>query len=534
MADEGQTRRNWVHIVDRVSLVLSRRDGKPPEALEFGYRLDAEHEWIVTGPSGELESVRQGIGPAAKQVASILILDFGNSVGRYRAGPLGTLQVHSGKWTEAHYTQMIGDISTRAAALPFHAGTSSASPYARTELHSPDVLYHAFVWLRYVLLEDPEAQLIGALRQIIRDPHRRMAREERTIHADRARSLSLKSLEEISLGAKPLQRVCPGMGLFGGDLFPIEVSEITTHPTFDTAENRFVKAFLAACGAIIDAIRRIDTNPTLFSRVNADCVTMEGELAPILHHHMWDDVGEMHLFPASSTVLHRHPAYRQILRHHILMPMASTVLPMDTTSVQQMLEVKDIATLYEIWCAFAVIDAVCKWKGPPFQALQFARNNLGVSVSKGICVSWEDGTEVAYNPTYTSNTGFHGLSWSRQMRPDVALYVPNGPSFGIHVFDAKFRLIGSLTEDSDSEAKAKVSDLQKMHTYHDAIDEVRSAWVLYPGTEKCSFHPRSSCASRLNTERTVDGIGAVPVVPGEDLRELVTLVGAMLDSASTI
>lgn len=502
--------------------------GSGAEPAQGGWTLDAEHQWVVEGTVDEIDDVAAALGPVARRAGrNVLLLRFGNGVGRYRAGQLGVLRVRSGKWTECHYDEMLSDISRRAAALPFHAGAPSALPYSRSELEAPDVLYHAFVWLRHAVLEG-EALLVGALWAVVRDPHRHMVQNERVVPADRAVRLSARAIDEIANGVRPFRRVPMGRGLLQGDMFPVEVTETIAQPTTDTAENRFVLAFLRSCGAVLDGMRkRVSCERTVLARrVRDDCDAIEAELAPIKRHRVWEDVGAMRFFPASSTVLQRRSAYREVLRQHILLRMASKALPLDAEEVEHLLEVKDIARLYELWAAFAVVDAVRASKGDVAWAAQPATDELGSKLGCGLIARWSDGTEVAYNVTYSMSPSLYGHSWSVSLRPDVTLQIPSGPSAGLHLLDAKFRLDGTLDrKPQNAEGDAKAGDLHKMHAYRDAIPEARSAWVMYPGTEF-----RAWCEDGHEVENVADltgaiaGIGAVPVVPGSDeslLRQLV-------------
>jgi len=502
-----------------------RKDGQGAEAVQHGWVLDAEHEWVAEGPEVHIAQIANALNASAQSISDrVLILSFGTAVGRYDAGPLGILHVRSGKWTEDHYSSMLEDIAGWASALPFHAGAPSSVPYSRTELRAPDVLYHVFMWLRRAVIEDKEARLVGALRAILRDPHRQIRAEDRLAPAEFATRLSPRALERVAAGAHPLHRVRKGAGLAGGTLFPIEVLERISTPTSDTAENRFVKAFLDAGGHVVEAMRqRIQKASTsLARRVRADCAAIEGELEPIRRHRLWEGVGAMVLFPAASTVLQRRAPYREVLRHHILMRQASKALPLAHAEVAEMLEVKNITTLYELWTAFAVFDAVTSVKGRPASAQRVAVNGLAASVRGGLLARWSDGTEIAYNASFSKASGFHGRSWSVRLRPDVSLWVPTGPSAGLHLLDAKFKLDGSLKRDA---AKVRPDDLHKMHTYRDAITEAKSAWVMYPGTATVERRPINA--------NSVEGVGAVPLVPGVHPKELHALVARMLGLPST-
>jgi hypothetical protein len=299
--------------------------GIAAERFEGGWVLDAERRWVVEGEPGQMTEVVAALGSVASRVsAGVATLWFGNGVGRYRAGPLGTLCVRSGKWDESHYERMLEDIARTAVALPFQAGAASALPFSRTEVDSPDVLYHAFVWLRHAVLEGG-APLLGALRAIASDPHRQMVQHERLTPTGYASRISARALDEIASGVRPLQRVSKGRGLPGHDVMPSEIMETVARPSVDTAENRFVLAFVRSCGAVVDGMRaRMASETTLLAtRLRGDCDAIDGELNPILRHRVWEGVAAMRFFPVSSTVLQRRSPYREVLRHHILLRLAS-------------------------------------------------------------------------------------------------------------------------------------------------------------------------------------------------------------------
>jgi predicted component of viral defense system (DUF524 family) len=275
-----------------------------------------------------------------------------------------------------------------------------------------------------------------------------------------------------------------------------------------------VKAFLAECAWVVERVRReLGTGEDGFARrVGSDC----GALASVLLHWqrapVWRGVGVMAHFPASSTVLQRRPEYRTVLRHQQMLRLGSRV-PLDPATSLKLLESKDIAALYELWAAFAVLDAVRDVLGPPAHVARVVVAHTGASVAWGLVARWADGTELAYNQTFTRTGGFHGRSRSLTLRPDVALFVPVGASAGLHLFDSKFRREGALDGGAE-DASFKNSDIHKMHAYRDAISAARSAWVLYPGGERQAFFDDGRLGLDAIGGGPVRGVGALPLRPG--------------------
>ncbi len=91
--------------------------------------------------------------------------------------------------------------------------------------------------------------------------------------------------------------------------------------------------------------------------------------------------------------------------------------------------------------------------------------------------------------TYSANGEFRSISFSQ--RPDIAIEIfpPHGtPS--IYLFDPKYKLDSEWQEEGAGNGAPKKEDIDKMHTYRDAIRDaeqrrvVRNAAILYPGSSK--------------------------------------------------
>ncbi len=428
--------------MDRVARVrlVRRGDGPAAEAVAGGWRVDAEADWLVEGDDDGLRAVVAALPAGIAQVwGSVVRLRLGTSVGRIAAGPLGVLYVRSGKWSEVEYEQMLDEIAAEAMALPFAAAAASALPYARDPLlRAVDVPYHAFVWLRHALLDAPRRPLLGALRGIVADPHRRLLRHERDVPVELAAAISPRTLDDVVAGRWPLQRAPEGCGVRG--FLPIRVADSAAKHSVDTAENRFVKVFLELCAHVISSMRRRLSGAAagLRARLAADLDAIDGALAPVRRSTLWREVGRLTHVPSGSSVLQRNANYREVLRSSVLLRAASRVLPLSEPELVRLLEVKDVAKLYEIWCGFHLVGLLRARLGAPAVLTAIRRDAFGANVRWGLHARWSTGVEVAVNPTYTMSCGWHGRSRSVELRPDLALFVPSGPGVGLHLFDAKF------------------------------------------------------------------------------------------------
>lgn len=493
-------------------------DGVPPDHLDGAILIDAESAWVAQGTPQEVGLVEAALGRevCTPIAAGVLLVRFGNCVGQVEdAGPLGRLVIRSGKWHERDFDTLLQDLSRVTAALPFAASTSSALPYERTVVGAQDAAYHAFVWLRHALLREEDSELHDAIEGILRSPHRRLVRTTREVPVELAGHLGTRSLDDVASGRWPLVSSRMGFMAGGRQVLPVRIDETLARESVDTAENRFVKAFLEECAGVVDLVRqRLGRGDGAAAhRVKSDCARLIEVIRTWRRSPIWREVGLLTHFPESSTVLQRRSEYRSVLRHHQMIRLGSRV-PIDPTVSRRLLDSKDVAALYELWSAFVVLDEVGAILGRPSHVARVVTDSWSATVRWGLIARWSDGTELAYNGTYTRTTGFHGKSRSLRLRPDVALNVATGPNAGLHLFDAKFRLDGTLDPDlEDDDTTYKHSDLWKMHAYRDAIPAARTAWVVYPGAEDAVFFDDGRRGLSTLMDGPLDGVGALSLRP---------------------
>ncbi len=533
---------------------IPRRRGSPAvQALPRpdGWRLQAECGWVVESSREWCDQVEAALPRVVYERLAdrLLLLSFGNHVGRYHAGPLGTLEVYSGKWGDADYDQLLERISEEAAALPFDAGTPSALPFDRSMLGSRDVLYHAFAYLRHVVgpTVSRERALLPILQGIVRRPHRRFQRVGREVPLELARRVEPRVMQDVLCGRWPLERVRGSQGPLAVALQghrPTHIEETVATDFLDTAENRFVKCFLDIALGVVDLMRtRVSAahRPESWTKsVLAGCSDIERALRPVRQHTMWRDVGPMVHFPASSTVLQRRHEYRELFQHYNRLRLGSR-LPLETDLAEQLLEVKNIALLYEMWSCFALVRAVKAVLGEPVSAGRMKCDDLGLGLGWEYRVRWKNGARVLYNPSFSRARAGLRRSYSVPLRPDLLLEIPRSEGRELHVFDAKFKvdwLDSAMPSDEDRgdeeknrgrerDGTFKRADIYKMHAYRDALPAVRSAWVLYPGTRMRFFAEDSETGmveQHLGLPKRIDGVGAVPLPPEEPGAALVGVV----------
>lgn len=526
---------------DGVELVLqSRRPNGPEPYMESGRLvLQAEAQWLLSGPTDVLAGIAAVLGSTAERLtAELLLLNFGNAVGLIDVPVIGRVEVVSGKWSTAHFDQMLRDLMAVASGLPYAAGAVTALPYDRSVAAREDVLYHAFVYLRHILLgaAASEDQVVPALNLILKEPHRHFEQSRRTVPLELASRVDAAGLVKLAGGGGHPVRVSsaqsarlPLARALRGHI-PTEVDERQVRSTYDTPENRFIKAFLGQALGVIEGMRRVvgrAKQATPFHRrILADCDLCEQALRPVRHDAFWDQIGPMVRVPVGSTVLQRRRGYREVFGHFSRLRLASQA-PVDREQVQRLLETKDIAELYELWVYFMIVREMEQLLGRPIRAGRPQASEYAVGAPRALEVVWANGARVSYNLTFSRSQVKDRRSFSAPLRPDVAIEVTSGPNSGLHLFDAKFKLdrvddvlaIGSIPTNETADERVgtfKRGDLYKMHTYRDAIQRARSVWILYPGddTRFYSVAGKPIYASDALPD-VLNGVGALPLRPDD-------------------
>jgi len=376
--------------------------------------------------------------------------------------------------------------------MPFAEGSPSPLPYDRSLAVREDVLYHVFVYLRYILsMRAPtEDRLAPAMAAILQEPHRQFERTSRVVRLEMATGTDMGAASGLiasgvfpaphGIAHVPLARAMRGH-------LPNQIAEQDVELDFDTPENRFIKGFLDMALAVVRAVERAleerrEARRSTW-RLAADCQDMRRKIESWLGKPLWRVVGRMTFVPAASTVLQRKRGYRDVFRHFSRLRLASKRLPLSQHTVRDLLEARDIAKLYEIWTFFAATEVMTELLGAPARADVHEVSAFQVDVRRGFSVTWPNGEKLVYNACFDQN--MTRRSYSVRLYPDITFELPNGQ---VHIFDAKFKLKWLDNDEGDDSAAQRNSmwkeeDLYKMHAYRDAIVKAESAWVLYPGHE---------------------------------------------------
>ena len=504
--------------------VRPRRGAPVPRRVEGVLHLQGEKEWILSGAPGVLDAVGAALPHHSERLGpGTLLLTFGNSVGRLDLPHLGPVEVASGKWGEDAFDRMLSDLMAVAGSLPFSFGMGPLLSMESSAEERERVRYHAFLYLRHILSDTAPRQdrLIPVLELILRDPHRRWRRDFRSVPLEEATRVDPTALAHLA--GSPLRRVDrmgDGTGSerrvatagvrrlalrLGGHL-PERIREERVASDVDTLENRFVLHFLREAHALIREVAKdaAGLREAFATRLAREADACGRRLDQILRAPLWREVGEARHLSLTSTVLQGRRGYREVFRHWLTLRQG-TRIPLRAEEARRMVEAKDVALLYELWCYFRVVDQVRDLLGAPDRAGVVDVAKWQAHVRPEYRVHWP-GVTLAYNGRFSAGRRGARFAYSTPLRPDIVLTHRRRGGTVVHLFDAKFR-VDRGSGGSRGGDTFKRTDLAKMHAYRDAIPAARAAWVLYPGEEHRMFHVEPG-------DEEQGGVGAIPLVPG--------------------
>jgi uncharacterized protein len=457
-------------------------------------------------------------------------VNFKNYTGLTRIGGIN-LKVENRKISDDLYESMLSYISDKYASLVFSFGSATGLEHEKTSL-GDESEYIKYLFLKKRLLDSrPNIDEIASL--ILSEPHKKLLTEERACMVDESDTIDSSLLVNMFSGhlnfavlaeGHPLAATALGRILkqaTGKRLYPAEARKVKKYYTFDTNENRFVLYFLMKIDQTIDNfLQKLGGKSGTY--LNPDiikyCTTLQNKINYLLADPLWNDVGQMTFVPSHSTVLQKRDGYRHLYHLYSLLQLATRYRFL-SEDFRNIIENKDVATLFEYWSFFLVKDVLDSKYRPLQYTVLVPPNDIEHSLKEGVCIKYNNNFSLIYNYSAAGSRGVDlsqqfptvykaNNSYSHSLRPDIAVVKNNGSKL---IFDAKHKgkegAGGFYGEDSDGTIEGyKEEDLDKMHTYREAIENVRGAFALYPG-RKIAVYP---CH---NAQGVFHGIGALPLRP---------------------
>ena len=469
------------------------------------------------------------------------------------------------------YRAMVEAIGSRCSQLLLDWGSPTALNISPDPEKQGQTLLEKFLFLRHVLGPD---RLDLYLETLARRPHSTLHRE-RVWQPAAFASPAAFARDPLRFGRHWENAPAGDEGMIAG----FNAQEILTErkfDSFDTPPNRFIKfalqTFRGICEDVIHSkIKNPDTGRTMVLNQERgaawqEAVQMRDTLDACLATPFFADISPLLRIPFESQALQKREGYREILHGWLMLDVAAQIDWPGRNDAYDGTN-RDVATLYEFWLYFVLIDLFQKklgmtWlrdepdsgDGPLPFCCKSTDGGMRINLKRGresFCrFRWEHSGQSLlvhffYNRLFREQPAIlEDGSYSKSFRPDYTAVVLPAQYEGVRWqkaeelaeaagtisylhFDAKYRIdklkdLFGATEETDEdrqEAKStgtvKNADLYKMHTYNEAIRRTVGSFVLYPGTDTTPNYQDSGKDRNIyrRYHEIIPGIGAFALKP---------------------
>ncbi len=453
------------------------------------------------------------------KIGDIYIINFQNYVGRSRIGPVN-IEVCNRKISTQQYQSLLSHITKQYSDLVFQFSKTkdrfNKGDYSHTGFSikrnrvGQNLDYVNLLFLKQRLLNktSTHATLNEIINLILKEPHYKIQRDTINSPIEQLAHIAPHQLMNAISKDNNLLKINEGNQLAWTHLaitlkgyFPLTVQQDNKYHSFDTPENRFVHYFLKELLQWLSQLKnhlsisgKTYFNPDIISDIDA----LSQPIKTCLDAPLWQDVSPMRYIPTNSQVLQRKEGYRQLLSLYSLMQLVSEY-DFDSFNFKQLVESKDTNILYEYWCFFILKDILDTQFGQAEKIDSLVNESLeqlNKEITEGSYLYYKNDIQLGFNITYHKEYE----SYSQEYRPDFVIQ-HHGKKL---IFDAKHKLTGW----DDDYSKPKKEDIDKMHTYKDAIVDTVGSFVLYPG-EKNVFYRFHGSQYRF------EGVGGISLIPDE-------------------
>ncbi len=436
------------------------------------------------------------------------------------------------------YRDMLELITEKCTDLLLQSNSPVSHHFDVDYSKDSQTLYQKFAFIKSII---NSSEFKDAVHRIVTAPVTKWTEKHEEKDIRSVRRFSNNNVKELVKGGKrtnlPNGHYLESYGL---KTLPERITTVRKTDSVDTPENRFIKHALETFLKFSSDINKAAPKD---SKLDSESKILISELESQLHHSVFKNIYRPTTLKLNSPILQRKEGYREVLRTWLMFELAAKLIWQGGEDVYGAGK-KDIATLYEYWLFFKLLDLfqelfeidpkdISELITPSKDGLNLQIKQGRFTALKGVFVTDTRKLNIQFN----YNRSFSGKkkypdsgSWTTTLRPDYTLsFWPFGISekeaekqeLIVHVhFDAKYKIANltdfieqNISKDLDEEKTEnkkgiyKNADLIKMHAYKDAIRRTGGAYVLYPGDKSINqkgFH------------EIIPGLGAFPVRPSKN------------------
>ena len=448
------------------------------------------------------------------------------------------------------YRFMLESITERCTDLIMQIDSPINQHFETDFNKNPETLYQRFSFVKS-LIDSQEFE--EAIQKIVSNPTTKWEEEHEEKDIRKIRRFNQKNIQQLVTKSNRMQI---GSNHFlnksyGLTSIPNKIDSTRKTESIDTAENRFIKhsleEFLFFCE---NCERKFEK----YSNAKFESGLLATKISTLLNQSFFKQISRPTSLKLNSPVLQRKSGYREVLNAWLKFDLAAKLIWNGGDNVYSAGK-KDIATLYEYWLFFTLLDLLKEvFEIEPKsieELIQYDKGQLALNLKQGTAIALKGVYKSAtrnLNIQFSYNRSFGGGktfpksgSYTTTLRPDYTLSIwpeeikeaqdAEITELITHIhFDAKYKVnnfyeliskskdeelseeenIELINEELEEVKKGtfKNQDLLKMHAYKDAIRRTAGAYVLYPGEGKDEpfrgFH------------ELIPGLGAFVIKPNKD------------------
>lgn len=426
----------------------------------------------------------------------------------------------------ADYRYMIESITEKCTDLIMQIDSPISQQFETNFDTDSQTLYQRFSFVK-ALIDSKEFE--EAIQKIVSNPSTKWEEEHEEKDIRRIRRFNQKNIKQLVTKSNRMEISSVHFlnRSYGLTSIPTKINSARKTESIDTAENRFIKhaldEFLFFC-------ENCELKFEKYSTAKFESGLLATKISTLLNQSFFYQISRPTSLKLNSPVLQRKSGYREVLNAWLKFDLAAKLIWHGGDNVYDAGK-KDIASLYEYWLFFALLDIlknVFEIEPKSIQELiQFDKGRLSLNLKQGSAIALKGvfnsnsrklNIQFSYNRSFGGGKKYpHGGSYTTTLRPDYTLSIwpaeiedsneAEQKEIITHIhFDAKYKVNNfyelitkskaeELTEEEENEitneeieetktGNFKNQDLLKMHAYKDAIRRTGGAYVLYPGEGK--------------------------------------------------
>ena len=448
------------------------------------------------------------------------------------------------------YRYMLESITDRCTDLIMQIDSPITQHFETDFNKNPETLYQRFSFVKSLI---DSLEFEEAIQKIVSNPTTKWEEEHEEKDIQRIRRFNQKNIKQLVAKSNRMEITSDHFlnRSYGLNSIPTKIDSARKTESIDTPENRFIKnaleEFLFFC-------ENCELKFENYSTAKFESGLLATKISTLLNQSFFKQISRPTSLKLNSPILQRKSGYREVLSAWLKFDLAAKLIWNGGDNVYDAGK-KDIATLYEYWLFFTLLDLLKEvFEIEPksiAELIKYDNGRLSLNLKQGTAIAMKGvykspsrnlNIQFSYNRSFGGGKTFpNSGSYTTTLRPDYTLSIwpaeiteakdAERTELITHIhFDAKYKVknfyeliskskdeelseeenIILLEEEAEENKKGtfKNQDLLKMHAYKDAIRRTGGAYVLYPGEGEDKpfrgFH------------ELIPGLGAFVIKPNND------------------